>query len=353
MIAAFRADASLEIGGGHIARSLYIARELRLRGHKIFFICRDFEFGGAVRVRSEGFEVFTLPFFEGGGKLREKKLAHGEWLGVSAAQEIDDLNAVLREQNVDWLIFDSYAIDCEIESAARKFAKNIAVLDDLHDRVHDCDLLIDATLSRTIEDYRSLVSCECEMVLGAQFLPLSSEYAALRACAMPRSFEPRSILVSMGGVDRDDLTSAALKAISKSRFSGARINVVLGSAAPNLEDRIRFAKSLRLNIKLHIDTREMAMLILRSDLAIGAMGVSAYERASLGLCSIGVMAAENQRDNYNALKDFGAIVAHNSIEESLKILDENIFRNCEIAAFNITDGEGVKKICKRLENGHK
>ncbi|MDR2904822.1 MAG: UDP-2,4-diacetamido-2,4,6-trideoxy-beta-L-altropyranose hydrolase [Helicobacteraceae bacterium] len=351
----FRADSSLQIGFGHISRCLNIAEEFKKNGDNVVFICRDFENNAFCMIKDRGFNIISLDRPKKEYVYYSNDLKYISWLGVDIESEKNDLKTAIRDKTFDILFFDSYAMDFRLESFARNFAKQIVVIDDLYDRRHNADILIDATLGRNIDDYKNLVDESCELLLGANYQPLRSVFATFRPVALPRRFPPRSILISMGGIDTGDFTGEALKALAKSKLKDEKIYVVLSAAAPNIADRKKAARELDLNIEWRINEIDMPKLILESDLAIGAMGVSSYERASLGLATISWAVAENQCGNFNAFVAKNAIIpiSDQGLEKTIEILSESEFRSCEIAAFNACDASGVKRIYERVKNAYR
>ncbi|MDR2153309.1 MAG: UDP-2,4-diacetamido-2,4,6-trideoxy-beta-L-altropyranose hydrolase [Helicobacteraceae bacterium] len=351
MRVAIRVDSSAAIGYGHLSRTLNIALELRSRGFLVYFICRDFESSGVHWITAANFEVVKLPQSRPPRVVANPKPKHLSWLGVSLDEEIAVVQSALKERGiVDWLLIDSYALDRRFESAMRTYTRKIAVLDDLADRAHECDLLIDGAFLREAGDYSSLVSKRCKLLCGSQYQPLRSDYGRFRALAMPRRFPPKTVLVSMGGIDSIGLIAVALNALAKSRFANAALVAVLSSRAPRIAEYQALGGKLGLKIDWRFDTDDMPLLILRSDLGVGALGVSAYERACLGLACVTAAAADNQRENLARLGAAGAVIAEETIGLALERLDEARFRRCERAAFEICDGLGAARICEAMQS---
>ena len=82
-----RADASAEIGTGHVMRCLTLAMELRSRGDEVIFVCRELPGNLCDFLEEKGFNVARLPaavsqFSPEGAPL------HARWLGVSCARDM-------------------------------------------------------------------------------------------------------------------------------------------------------------------------------------------------------------------------------------------------------------------------
>ena len=163
-----RVDASVQMGSGHVMRCATLAEELRSRGATVTFICRTLPGNYINWLLSHKFEVIALPAPVDGMAVAASELAHFSWLGVSLEQEIADVREALSRRPVhDCLIVDHYALDEQWEGAARSFANTIMVVDDLADRRHDCDILLDQNFYLGMQQrYDHLLPLSCKKLLG-------------------------------------------------------------------------------------------------------------------------------------------------------------------------------------------
>lgn len=157
---AFRTDASSRIGTGHVMRCLTLADALREQGSECQFVCREHEGHLIGHIRSRGYKAHALPRSSANTSF-ESDLAHASWLDVDWQTDADQTQEALGSEAVDWLIVDHYALDQRWESALRSSCKRIMVIDDLADRQHDCDLLLDQNYGSSAERYHGLVSADC------------------------------------------------------------------------------------------------------------------------------------------------------------------------------------------------
>ena len=210
MRAVFRADASLAIGTGHVMRCLTLAGALREQGVDCAFVCR--EHPGHLRdaVERLGFPVTMLSPAE--GAAGPSPYAH--WLGASQAQDARDTLQAMAGRQPDWVVVDHYALDAQWESQVRAGCGRLLAIDDLADRPHDCDLLLDQNLGRSAQAYAQLCPADCRILAGPAYALLRPEFAAWRARSLERRRRPavRRILVTMGGVDKDNASAVALQA---------------------------------------------------------------------------------------------------------------------------------------------
>lgn len=302
---AFRVDAATWIGSGHVIRCLTLASELKRLGATCRFICRDFEGNLADHIAAQGFRVDLLPAYD--DPLGTSARDESAFLGVTSERDARETRALLGGQ-VDWIVVDHYGIDTEWETAMRPSAKRIAVIDDLANRQHDCDLLLDQTLGRSKTSYKGFVPDSCTLLIGAEFALLRPEF---RGKGRPRteSRQASHALISMGGGDQHNITIAALKTLRETeQCRDHRVTVILGPLAQNHAEVTAFAAKDRA-IDVRSGVTNMAEFLTEVDYAIGAVGMSALERAVMGVPSVLVTLAANQKAIAHALNDLGAAIA--------------------------------------------
>jgi UDP-2,4-diacetamido-2,4,6-trideoxy-beta-L-altropyranose hydrolase len=269
-LAIFRFEASPTIGAGHAIRSIVLSDALVEEG----WFCKV---------------VTTLTTYDFIPKL-----------GRFERIEPDDFQNI--PCKCDLLVIDNYELDHTYESQFRSYAKKIMVIDDLANRKHDCDILLDQTYGRDAGDYKDLVPQHCKTLAGSDYVLLRKEFIKLRPIALEKRrniTEVKRILVSMGGSDPKNYTLKALEIIKESGFRG-EIDIVLGFKPSNLEAVKSCIATLPNNCTIHLDA-DMAKLMYEADLAIGAAGSSVWERCCLGLPQVLIVIANNQKQIYENL----------------------------------------------------
>jgi UDP-2,4-diacetamido-2,4,6-trideoxy-beta-L-altropyranose hydrolase len=332
-LALFRCDASAAIGAGHVTRCLALAEALAESGWRAAFaIGRD----TTAIVPAIAAETFAM-----------MELRH----------EAKDEPAALRSRfpdGVDLLVVDHYERDAAFERDCRGWARRILVMDDGTDRDHDCDLLLDSAASDP-SLYAGLVAPRARLLLGPAYALIRRSFVAQRPIALQRrnGGPVKDILVSFGATDPWNAMPAALAALA-CFANDVAITVAMSSRAPHLDDvRARLPPGARLVLDA-----DMAQLMTEADLAVGAAGASAFERAVLGLPSIIVTAAENQRGLADLLIDAGAATDCGYLNPGMKDRISNAARvlvgNGQVrvrmshAASNLIDGKGGARIHKDL-----
>ena len=298
-----RCDASLLIGSGHVMRCRTLARELQRRGTEIIFLCRR-QPGDLISLLEQEFTVLALPEqpLSSCDGLEGRDL-YRAWLGCSQHEDASQCLHALDEAGITsvcWLVVDHYGLDACWEKqlhaglAGSVVAPRLLVIDDLADRHHEANLLLDQNFfgEVTYHRYQSLVPSHCHQLLGPHYALLGPEYTQLHHLIAPRK-ELRRILVFFGGVDRTNLTSRALQALMHPSLSYLAVDVVLGTNSIHYQEVIELVDS-RPNTTLHGSLPSLAALIARADLAIGAVGATTWERSCLRLPCLEVSIADNQ-----------------------------------------------------------
>ena len=267
----------------------------------------------------------------------------------------------------DVLFIDHYGTTKEFASVARKFARRIVYFDDLANREMDADIILNPTPGFTAEQYAPLNVRPARYLLGLDYALLRQQFSAkraarLRVLAGPQSNErPQRVLVAFGGVDPLNGTGLTLDVLAKR--TGFAVDVVLGSSAPHLDSIKQQIAASSGRFRLLTDVADMAGLMASSDIVIGAPGSSTWERGCLGLASLLVGIAENQRPNATIVEEIGAgLIAGFLTTETREqvaaalacgldrlIDDPALRRKMSLAAAELWDGRGAQRVVAALQ----
>jgi UDP-2,4-diacetamido-2,4,6-trideoxy-beta-L-altropyranose hydrolase len=207
----FRTDSSQEIGSGHVMRCLTLAEELHRKGAKIEFIVRNHKGNINEHIKNKGFEIQLLPSIAE-TKLQQGLIGYEKWLGIKQEIDADETIQILKNRQASWLIIDHYALDCNWEERARVYAEKIMVIDDLADRKHDCDLLLDQNYIHNQRRYDNLVSTGVTKLLGPKYALIRRGFIENRKNRVHSIGSLKNVFIFFGGADLDNLTLAAIKA---------------------------------------------------------------------------------------------------------------------------------------------
>jgi len=341
----FRADASPLIGSGHLMRCLALANELQSQGARCAFLVREQSLGQlGDSVKAQGHELLLLP----GG-------------ATNAAQQEEDASmcrsALAGLVPARWLVVDHYALDARWEKAMRPVANAVMAIDDLANREHDADLLLDQNLVPEMEQrYESKLRSGCRQLLGPRYALLRREFwhqvDALRGVGI---LQPR-LLLMFGGADPQALTLRVLRILVAQGWLG-EVDVVAGSLFLQL-DELRSLLTQLPQARLHVASFDIANLMRRADLALGSPGVSSWERCCTGLPTIAISQADNQEEIGAALARVGA---HLYLGRAEDLGDEDIRAALQvmcgtpwlrqamaIASLRVCDGGGALRVANVL-----
>ena len=299
----FRVDASHAIASGHITRCLALAQSLRKRGAACTFISREVDGHLFASVVGAGFEQLVLA---GPLELTPQKLMH-DGAQVTVKDDAQGTIAALAGERPTWLVIDHYGIDDEWEHLLRPHVDRILVIDDLANRHHECEVLVDQNFSLIgPERYSGLVREGTLLLCGPKFALLQPEFARQRLSLHRGRSTGLQAFISFGGSDRENLTSLALDAFQLPALKGITLEVAIGQHNPNrdaLEKRI----AERPDSRAHYAPKSLAPLMAQSDFAIGAGGTTTWERFCLDLPSVVIALAKNQVQTCESLAASGRI----------------------------------------------
>ncbi|REC94283.1 UDP-2,4-diacetamido-2,4,6-trideoxy-beta-L-altropyranose hydrolase [Kushneria indalinina] len=366
-VVAFRVDASLEMGTGHVMRCLTLARALSKQGATCHFLCRDHTGHLMNAIETNGFSIHALSNADSNDAAPQstKAPAHAHWLGASWQQDAEQSRSIIQDIGPDWLVVDHYALDARWENAALPDATRLLVIDDLADRPHAADALLDQNLGRQAEDYEHLVPGHCDLMIGPQYALLRPEFAQWRPYSLERREHRREcqeLLISLGGVDKDNVTGIVLDALQQSDLPAkCHVTVVMGATAPWLGTVREQAAKLPWSTEVVVNVDDMARRMANADLAIGAAGSTSWERCALGLPAIMIVIAENQKMIARYLAEHGAVIcAGNAYSSGLKFEISNSISNIQRpstklghmaeSCFRLVDGLGTDKVSSTILN---
>jgi UDP-2,4-diacetamido-2,4,6-trideoxy-beta-L-altropyranose hydrolase len=352
-------------------RCLTLADALKARGARCRFIGRPHPGHLIELIRERGYEANSLltraqhvqeaiEIVAESENGYQGEPAHATWLGSTWQTDAEETAAILSTCQPDWLVVDHYALDHRWEAALAPHYRKLLVIDDLADRPHCCDMLLDQNLGRQAQDYAALVDTRCQLLVGPQYALLRPEFAALREYSLQRRHaQPaiRRLLISMGGVDQYNTTGQVMQALKTSSLPvDCHITVVMGLKAPWLQNVQELAAQMPWTTEVLVNVNDMAQHMASSDLAIGAAGSTSWERCCLGLPTLMVVLAANQWTGARALHEaqaVGLIGEGGNIAMHLPLAVAALTRGnglqyMSAAATAVTDGRGVSRVLRVL-----
>lgn len=285
-----RADASQTIGSGHVARCLTLAHCLRKQGAQVTFASLTLPGHRLVNLAAQGWGTFAMK--PGASSCDIEALL--PWQA--------DIDALKGAGHFDWVIVDHYGLDARWETAARAIAPRIMAIDDLANRAHSADLVLDQNLTASAEAYQGRLPADCSTFFGPRYALLGTAFEALRVSIRPRV---QRVLVNFGGFDPNGNTLKAMVALDG--LADLEVDFVAGLNNPDW-DHLQAYVGTRPKWTLYGFVEDFPALMATADLFIGAGGGTSWERAAMGLPTLCLAVAHNQQANAELLAVAGAHV---------------------------------------------
>lgn len=295
----FRADASRWIGSGHVRRCVTLGKELLRRGAEVHLLCRSMPGDQSAYAQEHGLVVHRLAAVDRPrSPERNVVAAHEHWLGVTADEDRRETEEVIQRLRagsmIDWLVVDHYGLDAHWERAMRPHVNRVMGIDDLADRRHAVDLLLDQNeWADSDSRYGGLVDPDAIQLLGPRYSLVGPEYAEIHPRLPVRATPVRHVLIFFDVTDERNVTGMALEAVRRAGQGRLFVDVVLGQDHPH-RDAIRAQAKDAQDARVHEEMLSLAGLMTTADLAIGAGGSTSWERCAVGLPAVVVTMAENQ-----------------------------------------------------------
>jgi len=337
-------------------RCLNLAEELRTRGAEIKFICREYKGNQFDSLKKRKIPLIILPKPE--KSILKNGNNYADFFGVTQQEDALQTIKALGGDTVSWMVVDNYAIDIEWERSIRPYIEKLMVIDDLANRQHDCDILLDQNYSNNTQDrYSNLLPKQCKMLLGPHYALVRPEFIEAKKKNTPIDTDVKRILVFFGGVDPNNITGMTLEALSDPVFKDMEVDIVIAETNYNHKE-IEIQIANRSNTKLHGLQPHLANLMENADLAVGAGGSTTWERLCMGLPTVVVCLAENQKPGIMALAQDKLIyyvgefdkVNANNIRDTLVQCIENPHSLSELSIRSrlLVDGYGVMRVSELL-----
>jgi UDP-2,4-diacetamido-2,4,6-trideoxy-beta-L-altropyranose hydrolase len=346
----FRTDSSIYIGTGHVMRCLVLAQLLRESGNDIQFCIREQEGSLLDLIIKKGFIVHKLinPKI---WKKPENNSDYASWLQVTEKEDATSFcNTII---DADIVIVDHYGLNLIWESHIKtELNCRLVVIDDLL-REHNCDLLLDQTLDRKVNEYTQILPQHAKVITGCEYALLNPNFSKQRSESnnkITKKVSKHKVLVTMGGIDNANATIQVLKELVRYGLHNySLVTVVINPKSPSFENVINYIRNYS-NYIFQIDfVDNMAKLMQEHTISVGTPGTTSWERACLGIPSIVVPLADNQNTVCRQLTKYGSAIKVELSElpftftkafRKLIVKYEQYRNNC----FKLCDGLGVYRV---------
>lgn len=293
----FRVDSGNHVGIGHVSRSLTLAEELSKNNYQISFITKNHSGYGHDMI-AEKFKVFVI---EGGVNRAleaSERNDYKAWAGSTPEDDLKRTNKCLEEiKDVDLLILDSYSLDAAYEKELA--TKKVMVIDDLFNRKHFCDLILNQNITATDDSYKTLSEKSgTKFLMGPKYALLREEFKTLRLEVDQSKFtrETKKIMVFFGGKDVGGDTLKLVQSLDVDNYEKYNFHFLMDNAHKDYPAVMNILKN-KPNVVVSGLSGDFAHQMKEADLFIGAGGATAWERSALGVASAIICIADNQLDN--------------------------------------------------------
>jgi UDP-2,4-diacetamido-2,4,6-trideoxy-beta-L-altropyranose hydrolase len=354
MRVAIRTDASNLIGTGHVMRCLSLAAALRAQGAEVEFLIRNHPGNLVQRIRESGFAVNVLDSpSEPGESLAGE---YERWLAVPWQVDADETQSRLQRNRPDWLIVDHYGLNECWEMQVRSSCRALMVIDDLIERTHFCDLLVDPNLpAEGSPNLKRNRDSSGEFLCGPRYAMLDQMFRQARRHSSDAETRPHRLVIFFGGSDATNETAKVLSALEQFPQGAYDVDVVAGALNSNIADLK--SRCEKLGYRLNLGAR-MPDLYASADLALGAPGTSSWERMCVGIPTVLTSVASNQERIGEALERAGCafylgrscnVTAEDyaGILRALRFLPGTLKRQARLGQ-EMVDGRGTERIAGRM-----
>ena len=351
----FRVDAASHIGTGHLQRCLTLAKELQTLGYVTIFVMIPFDDTFISLVKRQNIEVLLMT-----NTNLDNVCIHdsSQWLGKSQLEDAEEYLSLLDTIEVFCCIVDHYSIDTVWETIVRTKVKKIMVIDDLANRLHDCDLLLDQNYwNNYLSRYDNHVNTSCIKLLGPQYCMLRDEFRELRNKASIISSSLPKVLINFGGVGDYNLLTKFSRVLP---YFIEKYNFIMITGRLSYQDFLCLKSTINSSkIIIMENTENMAKLMSESSYAFGACGSTVWERFCLGLNSSLVEVAANQHELLQFLSDESLV---HFLGDSISITEDDIYKSLnrlrlelpenaarKLKIISLVDGDGVKRVAQKIK----
>ncbi len=334
-----RADASAEIGTGHLMRCLALAQGWQANGGQVIFITACESASLLQRLSDEGFQIVTL----------ERAYPDpADWEATSQ---------VLAAHPNAWVVLDGYHFDEAYQQRVKEAGHRLLVIDDMaHLEHYYADIVVNQNLHADQLNY----SCESytRLLLGTRYVLLRREFLKWRGWDQEVPDIARKMLVTLGGADPDNVTLKVIQALQLVNIEGLEAVVVVGGSNPHYEDLRSAIRQSIVSIRLECNVADMPALMAWADLAVSGAGTSIWETAYMRLPVLAITMAENQSLIANSLGEHNIAqglgwhsqISTGNIARAVAVLSKDYGQRCSMSekAQALVDGEGMARVFGKM-----
>ena len=291
-----RCDSSDIIGIGHVMRTLNYCDYLI--ADEFIFVCRSFKMNAIHKIieKNNRNKVLPLKYY-----IEPELNNHSTWIGVSYQNEIKEFVDLVKNEHYEEIIIDHYGIDYLLEEKIKPHCKKITIISDLLNVKHFCDEYINynsdnETLLKSI-NINPYTNIKC----GIKNIIINKKFMSSKKINNKNAIE--TICIMMGGSDPNNYTLTCLKLIKDILIQNSiKLYIVIGSSNANYSSIQKYVDTeciKQCNVFHDLSYDELIELYLKTDLCIGSLSITAFERMHMNVRQICLQIVNNQTNCYN------------------------------------------------------
>ncbi|MFC1623826.1 PseG/SpsG family protein [Candidatus Omnitrophota bacterium] len=330
----FWIEASKQIGMGHLMESLAIAEVFQAHDIPFHFIINHYQ-------------------------PAEELLASKNILfDVTPVNKTDKIfQSIMRYSRKNCVIVNHRNVLLSVLLQLKKRSVNTIVIDQLGNKTVACDLLVNSALVPEWLKY-TFKGKQPECYFGPRFVILRNEFTTAHKKEKIFGRGLKTILVSMGGVDRSGAAFRIIEALQLIK-GPLRKEIVLGKGFAHIDkfsEMRRRIKDPLFNFCQGVD--DMAERIYKADLMISAGGNTAYEMACAGTPGLILWEDLHEKSQAQVFAEKGVALELGNgmrapileIRDSIKGLLDDTEKRIQMSQCGkrLVDGQGINRIFKDI-----
>ncbi|MGF2033929.1 MAG: UDP-2,4-diacetamido-2,4,6-trideoxy-beta-L-altropyranose hydrolase [Nostoc sp. CmiVER01] len=285
-----RADASTQIGTGHVMRCLALAQAWQDAGGGVIFVMATEAPDLKTRLKSGGMEVIYLP------------------IEIGSAEDAEETAKLARQFDANWVVVDGYQFGAKYQEIIKEFELKLLFIDDYgHAKQYYADIVLNQNIHPEEELYRNRQPYT-QLLLGTNYSLLRREFWQWRGWQRSLPLIAKKLLVTLGGADPDNVTLKVIQGLQKVEVEELEAVVVVGGSNPHYDRLLVVSQESKFPIHLKRNVKNMPELMAWADVAIAAGGSTSWELAFMGLPSIVLILADNQQDTAEKLGNLNIVI---------------------------------------------
>ncbi len=335
-----RADASSQMGTGHVMRCLALAQAWQDSKGQVTLVVAGEVPELEKRWRAEGMEVVRLFVLPGG------------------AEDALQTGRLARSQRSEWVVVDGYHFGAHYQRILKERGLRLLVIDD---KGHAAHYYADIVLNQNIHAEPELYTHKepyTRILLGPQYVLLRREFMPWRGWKRVVADVAGKILITLGGADPQNFSANIITTLHELDHSSMEIVLIIGAANAHYDHNIHLIKKMNLPVKLLRSVSNMSELMSWADVAISSGGTTVWELAFMGVPSlVGRIAPVEDLliqglNKYNLFNDIGWFdeIPIAQLSELINLFIYNKERRKEVAVLGpkIVDGNGCNRVLDKM-----